>query len=114
MQRRCSDNLGQMAHIIGVGQHVATSRLGPQICELRVPDENRWASRSVGAVLQIVSAAIQQQRGAAGVEKDGRKRIIFTVENELTSRGIEERFGERPRPKIWIEFYERQAAGVKK
>src|SRR5712671_6326392 len=114
MQRRRSDNLGQMAHIIGVGQHVAAHRLGPQIRELRVSDKYRRASRSVGPVLQIVSAAIQQQRGAAGVEKDGRKRIIFAVENELTRRGIEEPFGEWPRSKIRIEFYERQAAGVKK
>src|SRR5712675_507987 len=114
MQGRRSDNLCQMAHIIGVGQHVAARRLGPHVRELRISDENRWASRSVGAVLQIVSAAIQQQRRAAGIEKDRRKRIILAVENELTGRGIEERFGERPRSKIRIEFYERQAAGVKK
>src|SRR6267378_6857503 len=114
MQRRRCNNLGQMTHIIGVGQHVAARRLGPQIRELHVSDENRWASRSVGGVLQIVSAAIQQQRGAAGVEKNGREGIILAVENELTRRGSEECFGEWPRSKIRIEFNERQAAGVKK
>src|SRR5260370_12930118 len=114
MKLCCAHDLRQMRDVAAVRQYVAAPGLGPQSRELRVPDENGRASRGVRAVLEIVHAAVQQQRGASGIEKNGRKRIILAVQNQLTGRGIEESIGEQAGPKIRVEFNERQTAGMEK
>src|ERR1700682_6728453 len=102
-----------MSNIIAVRQHIAALRFRPQFRELRIPDEYLRASRCIRTILEIVHPAVQQQRRAPGVEKNRRKRIILAVQNQLTSRGIEERLRERPRPEVWVELNERQQGGMK-
>src|SRR5260370_4544742 len=99
MKLCCAHDLCQMRDVAAIRQYVAAPGLGPQFRELRVPDEDGRASRGVRAALEIVAPAVQQQRGPSGVVKNGRKRIILAVENQLTSGGIEERLGERGGPK---------------
>src|SRR5260370_37511091 len=110
MKLCCAHDLCQMRDVAAVRQYVTAPGLGPQFRELRVLDEDGRASRGVRAVLEIVHAAVQQQRGASGKEKNGRKRIILAVQNQLTGPGIEESIGERARPKIQAQVTERQTA----
>src|SRR5260370_37911309 len=54
MKLCCAHDLYQMRDVAAIRQYVAAPGLGPQLRELRVPDEDGRASRVVEAVSQMV------------------------------------------------------------
>src|SRR5260370_34230112 len=62
----------EMPEVCLLGYEIIALRLEPETLELRVVDENVRSPRCVGAIFEIVVAAIQYERIAVHVEYDGR------------------------------------------
>src|ERR1700676_1858771 len=71
----------EVRHVFMVGENVEPLGRGPQGHKLSVIEEHAGASRAVRTVLEIVDPAVEQQCGLAGVEKDGRKRVVRSIQN---------------------------------
>lgn len=98
-------------HILA-GHDVAALRLKPEILELRIVDKHIGRVWSSSAVFQIVKAAVAQQRGAVGIEKDGRKRVVVVVNDQRSLGRFQNCLGQRPRRQIGIEGGHGQAGRV--
>src|SRR5271165_1661922 len=73
-------------------QQIVTVRLIPAAQKFVVVDEDIQRAGCVGSIFQVGLAAIQQQRGAVGVEEYRGKRVVSVILNQLTGRSFDQCF----------------------
>ncbi len=97
-----------MSYAFPIGKNEIAFAGFPERLELRVVDKNGRTAGGIGAVFQIVAAAIPEQGGTPGVEKHRGKCVVFAVDDQLPLRCAQERLGQAPRGKVRVEDNERQ------
>src|SRR5438270_7458896 len=80
--------------------HVIPSRSGPSLCEIPVIDEYVGRVWRGSAVLEVLESAVEQQRGAACIEKHRRKCVVVAIDNQRTWGVVTQCFGQRTRREI--------------
>src|SRR5260370_35434283 len=70
----------------GIGYQVVPSRARPELMQVRVSAEHWGSGRRVRSILEVFEAAVEKQRSAVSIEKDGRKRVIVLIDNQLALR----------------------------
>ena len=82
---------------VAVGEDVEAIGRKPAREKFLVADEDGRASGGVGAVFEIVDAAVQEERGTVCVKEDGRECVVLAVNDELPLWSPKQSFGQRPR-----------------
>ncbi len=92
-----------MGQVGAVDEEVGASIPGPQGLQCAVVDEDLRGVRGIGAVFEIVAAAVPEQRGFVGVEEDRREGIVRVSFDQDAGLSASEGVGQRFRAEIRIE-----------
>ena len=99
----------------GLGADQIEALLGrPQSCEFCVVNENVGGTGGVRTVFEIQDAAVQEERGAIGVEEDRRCRVVVALDDQSAFGQFQQHIGNWARRKIGIEHDHSHASCVEK
>ena len=86
--------------------------LRPETREVSVGNEGVRGAGSVGAVFEILAAAIEEKGGAVGVKDDGGESVVVVLDDEVADGRVEQGVGEGAGGHVGVENDESEARGL--